>query len=78
MVGIRGSQGNLAKEHQKAHMRLQSKIHLHLLLGVLRHMGVRFHSRVHLHLEVHHLLSKVHFPLLVVLHSHEEDYHHLP
>jgi hypothetical protein len=71
-----GSKGNLAREHRKAHLCLQLEILLHLVLGVLRHLGVRFHSGVcfHLHLELHHLLSKVHFPLLVPLHSHEEDY----
>jgi hypothetical protein len=46
-------------------------MHLHHLLEVLHHSGV------HLHLKVHHLLSKVRSPLMVVLHSHEEDYHHL-
>jgi hypothetical protein len=40
-------------------------------------LGVHFDSRVYLCLEVHHLLSKVHFPLLVVFHSYEEDYHYL-
>jgi hypothetical protein len=63
--------GNLTKEHRKAHMRLQLEICLHLLLEVFRHLGI------HLHLEVHHLLLKVCSPLPLVLHSHEEDYHHL-
>jgi len=69
MVGAMGSKGNLAREHQKAHLHLQLEIHFHLLLEVFRHLGVR------LWLEVHQLLSKVHSPFLMVLHSHEEDYH---
>jgi hypothetical protein len=38
---------------------------------------VHLHLGVCLHPKVHHLLLKVHFPFMVVLHSHEEDYHHL-
>jgi hypothetical protein len=72
-----GSKGNLAREHQKAHLHLESEIHFHLLLEVFRHLGVHFHSGVRLRLEVNHLLLKVHSPFLVVLHSHEEDYHYL-
>jgi hypothetical protein len=78
MVGTMVSKGNLAKEHQKAHSCLQSKIHLDLLLEVLYHLGVHLHSRVCLPLEVHHFLPKVHSHLLVVFHSHEKDYHHFP
>jgi hypothetical protein len=54
----------------------QPKINFHHLPDVLYHLGVHFHLRVCLCPEVHHLLLKVRFPLLVVLHSHEEDYHH--
>jgi len=75
MVGTMGSRGNLAKEHWKAHMHFQQEIHLHLLLEVLHHLGVDLHLGVHLHLKVHHLLPKVYFPFLVVLHPHEENYH---
>jgi hypothetical protein len=39
---------------------------------------VHFHLGVCLCPKVHHLLPKVYFPLLVVFHSHEEDYHHFP
>jgi hypothetical protein len=52
------------------------EIHFHLLLEVFHHLGVHFLSEVHLCLEVHHLLSKVQSPFLVVFHSHEEDYHY--
>jgi hypothetical protein len=75
-MGTTSYRGNLAKEHKKTHLRLfQPKIYLHHLLEVLRHLGVHFHLGVYLHSEFHHLLLKVHFPLLVVFHSHEEDYH---
>jgi hypothetical protein len=35
---------------------------------------LHFQPKTHLHSEVHHLFLKVQSPLLVVLHSHEEDY----
>jgi hypothetical protein len=70
-----GSKGNLAREHQKAHLHLQLEIHFHLLLEVFHHLGVHLHSGVYFCLEVHQLLLKVHSPFLMVLHSHEKDYH---
>jgi hypothetical protein len=53
MVGIMGSKGKLTRQHQKAPLCLQSKIHFHLLLKVFRHLGIC------LHLKVHHLLPNV-------------------
>jgi hypothetical protein len=76
--GYNGFQGELSQGALKGTLALHPEICLHLFLEVICHLGVYFHSGVCLCLEVHHLLLKVHFPLLVVkLHSHEEDYHHL-
>jgi hypothetical protein len=66
IVGTMSYKGNLAREHQKAHLYLKPKIRLHL-----HHLGVSVHLEVSLCLEVHHLLMKVLLPFLVVLLSHE-------
>jgi hypothetical protein len=58
IMGTMGSKGNLTRENQKGHLRLQPNFHLCLLLEVLCHLGVR------LCLEVYHLLPKGLLPLL--------------
>jgi hypothetical protein len=59
MVGTIGSKGNLIQQHQKVPLRLESKIHFHLLLEVFCHLGIHLHLGVYLGLEVHLLLPKV-------------------
>jgi hypothetical protein len=46
MVGTIGSKGNLIQQHQKVPLRLESKIHFHLLLEVFCHLGIHLHLGV--------------------------------